>query len=114
MGTWLYGGTIWYTPTRYEPRWLFVERLSDEGLLYKVPIPWKEYQMDLENLLSKLKSQVQSDREKEREDRLFDCPDDVLDELLELLSSDDSIMYNEDDFLCIENIGMRIKIKPID
>ena len=99
---------------RYEPRWLFVERLSDEGLLYKVPIPWKEYQMDLENLLSKLKSQVQSDREKEREDRLFDCPDDVLDELLELLSSDDSIMYNEDDFLCIENIGMRIKIKPID
>ena len=94
--------------------WLFVERLSDEGLLYKVPIPWKEYQMDLENLLSKLKSQVQSDREKEREDRLFDCPDDVLDELLELLSSDDSIMYNEDDFLCIENIGMRIKIKPID
>ena len=99
---------------RYEPRWLFVERLSDEGLLYKVPIPWKEYQMDLENLLSKLKSQVQSDREKEREDRLFDCPDDVLDELLELLSSDDSIMYNEDDFLCIENIGMRIKIRPID
>lgn len=114
MGTWPYGGVIWYTPTRYEPRWLFVERLSDEGLLYKVPIPWKEYQMDLENLLSKLKSQVQSDREKEREDRLFDCPDDVLDELLELLSSDDSIMYNEDDFLCIENIGMRIKIKPID
>ena len=114
MGTWLYGGTIWYTPTRYEPRWLFVERLSDEGLLYKVPIPWKEYQMDLENLLSKLKSQVQSDREKERKDRLFDCPDDVLDELLELLSSDDSIMYTEDDFLCIENIGMRIKIKPID
>ena len=93
---------------------LFIERLSDEGLLYKVPIPWKEYQMDLENLLSKLKSQVQSDREKEREDRLFDCPDDVLDELLELLSSDDSIMYNEDDFLCIENIGMRIKIRPID
>ena len=70
--------------------------------------------MDLENLLSKLKSRVQSDREKEREDRLFDCPDDVLDELLELLSSDDSIMYNEDDFLCIENIGMRIKIKPIN
>ena len=105
---------VWYTLTRYEPRWLFVERLSDEGLLYKVPIPWKEYQMDLENLLSKLKSQVQSDREKEREDRLFDCPDDVLDELLELLSSDDSIMYNEDDFLCIENIGMRIKIKPIN
>ena len=70
--------------------------------------------MHLENLLSKLKSQVQSDREKEREDRLFDCPDDVLDELLELLSSDDSIMYNEYDFLCIENIGMRIKIKPID
>ena len=93
---------------------LFVERLSDEGLLYKVPIPWKEYQMDLGNLLSELKSRVQSDREKEREDRLFDCPDDVLDELLELLSSDDSIMYNEDDFLCIENIGMRIKIKPID
>ena len=57
---------------------------------------------------------VQSDREKEREDRLFDCPDDVLDELLELLSSDDSIMYNEDDFLCIENIGMRIKIRPIN
>ena len=105
---------IWYTLTRYEPRWLFVERLSDEGLLYKVPIPWKEYQMDLENLLYELKSRVQSDREKEREDRLFDCPDDVLDELLELLSSDDSIMYNEDDFLCIENIGMRIKIKPID
>ena len=93
---------------------LFVERLSDEGLLYKVPTPWKEYQMDLENLLSKLKSQVQSDREKEMGDRLFNCPDDVLDELLELLSSDDSIMYNEDDFLCIENIGMRIKIKPID
>ena len=88
---------------RYEPRWLFVERLSDEGLLYKVPIPWKEYQMDLENLLSELKSRVQSDREKEREDRLFDCPDDVLDELLELLSSDDSIMYNEDDFLCFDN-----------
>ena len=93
---------------------LFVERLSDKGLLYKVPIPWKEYQMDLGNLLSELKSRVKSDREKEREDRLFDCPDDVLDELLELLSSDDSIMYNEDDFLCIENIGMRIKIKPIN
>lgn len=70
--------------------------------------------MDLENLLSELKSRVKSDRGKKREDRLFDCPDDVLDELLELLSSDDSIMYNEDDFLCIENIGMRIKIKPID
>ena len=70
--------------------------------------------MDLGNLLSELKSRIQSDREKEREDRLFDCPDDVLDELLELLSSDDSIMYNEDDCLCIENIGMRIKIRPID
>lgn len=93
---------------------LFIERLSNEGFLYKVPTPWKEYQMDLGNLLSELKSRVQSDMGKEREDRLFDCPDDVLDELLELLSSDDSIMYNEDDFLCIENIGMRIKIRPID
>ena len=35
-------------------------------------------------------------------------------ELFELLSSDDSIMYNEDDFLCIENIGMRMKIRPIN
>ena len=70
--------------------------------------------MDLGNLLSELKSRVQSDRGKELDDRFFNCPDDVLDELLELLSSDDSIMYNEDDFLCIENIGMRIKIKPID
>ena len=70
--------------------------------------------MDLRNLLYELKSRVQSDREKELDDRLLKLPDDVLDELLELLSSDDSIMYNEDDFLCIENIGMRIKIKPID
>ena len=99
---------------RYEPRWLFVERLSDEGLLYKAPTPWKEYQMDLENLLSELKSRVLSDREKEFGDRFIKLPDKDLDELLELLSSDDSIMYNEDDFLCIENIGMRIKIKPID
>ena len=70
--------------------------------------------MDLENLLYELKSRVQSDREKEFGDRFIKLPDEDLDELLELLSSDDSIMYNEDDFLCIENIGMRIKIKPID
>lgn len=70
--------------------------------------------MDLENLLSELKSQVQSDREKELDDRLLKLPDDDLDELLELLSSDDSIMYNEDNCLCIENNGMRIKIRPID
>lgn len=70
--------------------------------------------MDLENLLSELKSQVQSDREKELDDRLLKLPDDDLDELLELLSSDDSIMYNEDNCLCIENDGMRIKIRPID
>ena len=70
--------------------------------------------MDLENLLSELKSRVLSDREKEFGDRFIKLPDKDLDELLELLSSDDSIMYNEDDFLCIENIGMRIKIKPID
>lgn len=70
--------------------------------------------MDLGNLLSELKSRVQSDREKELEDRIFKLPDDISDELLELLSSDDSIMYNEDDCLCIENNGMRIKIKPID
>ena len=93
---------------------LFVERLSDEGFLYKVPIPWKEYQMDLGNLLSVLKSLVQSDREKELDDRLFKLPDDVLKELFEILSSDDSIMYNEDDFLCLENIGMRMKIRPIN
>ena len=70
--------------------------------------------MDLRNLLYELKSRVQSDREKELDDRLLKLPDDVLDELLELLSSDDSIMYNVDDCLCIENIGMRIKIRPID
>lgn len=70
--------------------------------------------MDLGNLLPELKSRVQSDREKELDDRIFKLPNDVLKELFELLSSDDSIMYNEDDFLCIENIGMRIKIRPID
>ena len=50
--------------------------------------------MDLENLLSELKSRVQSDREKEFGDRFFKLLDEDLDELLEFLSSDDSIMYN--------------------
>ena len=70
--------------------------------------------MDWGKVVTELVSRINSDKEKEFGDRFIKLPDEDLDELLELLSSDDSIMYNEDDFLCIENIGMRIKIKPIN
>ena len=70
------------------PVWLFVERLSDEGLLYKVPTPWKEYQMDWENVVTELVSHVKSDKEKEFGDRFIKLLDEDLDELLKLLSED--------------------------
>lgn len=104
---------IRYTPTRYEPRWLFVERLSDEGLLYKVPIPWKEYQMDLEKLMPDLKNII---GKMILSGQLDDMDDDDIYELDRLMSLNGVVVYPYVDELGRESIyidggmGLRIKI----
>ena len=68
--------------------------------------------MDLENLLSELKSRVQSDREKEFGDRFIKLLDEDLDELLKLLSFKEVNVDYDDDMLSISNDCMRIRIRP--
>lgn len=91
---------------------LFVEMLSDEGFLYKAPMPWKEYQMDWENVVTELSSQIKSDKEKEFGDRFFKLLDEDLDELLNLLSFKEVNVDYDDDMLSISNDCMRIRIRP--
>ena len=85
---------------------------SWKGLLYKVPTPWKEYQMDWENVVSELTSQIKEDKEKEFGDRFFKLSEEDLDELLKLLSFDGVNVDYDDDMLSISNDCMRIKIRP--
>ena len=68
--------------------------------------------MDLGNLLSELKSRVQSDREKEFGDRFFKLPEEDLNELLNLLSFKKVNVDYDDDMLSISNDCMRIRIRP--